>query len=54
MSSSDREFVTPLQEMANAMHEVFETYCAAGFNEAQALSLVIAQLQTTLQMGMEE
>lgn len=35
---------TPLLTAARAMHEMFKTYLAAGFNERQALILVAEML----------
>jgi hypothetical protein len=34
------EFTTPLAENAVVMHEVYESYMAAGFTDQQALYLV--------------
>jgi hypothetical protein len=34
------EFTTPLQEMAMVMHETFQAFLSAGFNEYQAMELI--------------
>jgi hypothetical protein len=47
------KFITPLAEGATNMHELYLSWLAAGFTEAQAMQLVSAFMVEAVRMGVE-
>jgi hypothetical protein len=51
-AARDDEDLTPFQEAAATAHEMFSAYVTAGFDDNQALTIVIALLTAAQQAGM--